>query len=383
MSAADLPHILIVDDEDTSHIHGFDDLAKAKARHPNDVEAQDLDWANLVLMDFKIEHWGERDELDQISLQPSNGLALAAVLREYADSQPGQDGAYTAFAIHSGHVGEISQRLHTTNKAAHVVARLNNLEWVFDKAEDSRFQRSAQLAKAIRMISGRWEEVERQGTESAAKSLLQLPSGLPWSSRAIDEIILNQIPLSEFSAGTNGLQFLRWMLHAVLPYPTFLWAEQWVAARLGITLGSLRKVLGGESELARGLEQCKYCGILESFLEERWWQAGVEQYAWEIRSSGARDPEKFHQELESRAGSGLERLDFSSPVVCINKDLAPSDELCDLEEAVRIVPDLWPAYAGTAYATISSVEDDPDLAAVVHPLDRDRIDKGSRSDSEG
>lgn len=374
MADVDPPRILIVDDIDAAqHGLGLQDRAESRARHPNDVEAEDLDWADLVLMDFMIEHWDDREALDQVALRPPNGLALAAVLREHADSQNGDGDDYTAFAIHTGHVGEISRRLHTSNKAAHVVARLNNLEWVFDKSDGTRFERSTELGSAVRVISRSWKEVEDGGVEAALGRLLGLSGEVLWHSRAFDDVVLCQVPLSEFSAGTNGLLFLRWLLHSILPYPTFLWAEQWVAARLRITPASLRAVLDGESDLARDINACRYDGILGGFLGTRWWRAGVEQYAWGIRAEGARDPHAFHKKLEERAGRALERLEIASPVVCIERNLALADELCSLEDAVRMVPDLWPAYAGTAYATIASVKDDAEFAAVVHPLDRERI----------
>lgn len=382
MPDADLPRILIVDDEDASqHALGLAERASSRAKHPNDVEADDLDWADLVLMDFKIERWDERDDLEQITLRPPNGLALAAVLREHADSQDDDGDDYTAFAIHTGHIGEISRRLHTTNKTAHVVARLNNLEWVFDKSDASRFERSTQLADAVATISGSWKVVESDGVSTAAERLMGLTAVRRWHSRALDDVVLCQVPLSEFSAGTNGLLFLRWMLHSVLPYPTFLWGEQWVAARFRITPSTLRRVREGESDLARDLAACEYNGILRSFHGARWWRAGVEQYAWGIRAAGARDRGAFHQELEKRAGTELEHLDLASPIVCIDRELTPTDELCSLEDTVRMVPDLWPAYAGTAYATISSVREDPDFAAMVHPLDRDRV-RGDSSDDD-
>lgn len=374
MADVDLPRILIVDDVDAEqHALGLQDRAASRARHPNDVEADDLDWADLVLMDFMIERWDEREDLEQVALRPPNGLALAAVLREHADSQNRDGDDYTAFAIHTGHVGEISRRLHTSNKAAHVVARLNNLEWVFDKFDRTRFERATELGEAVRLISNSWKEVEDGGVEAALERLLGLNGEVRWHARAFDDVVLCQVPLSEFSAGTNGLLFLRWLLHSILPYPTFLWAEQWVAARFRLTPSSLRTVLDGESSLAADINACRYGGILSGFLGKRWWRAGVEQYAWVIRAEGGRDPDSFHKKLEERAGGPLERLEIASPVVCIERDLSPADVLCSLEDAVRMVPDLWPAYAGTAYAPIASVKDDAEFAAVVHPLDRERI----------
>ncbi|MEQ8457642.1 MAG: hypothetical protein RLO52_08790 [Sandaracinaceae bacterium] len=374
MADEDLPRILIVDDVDAAeHELGLVDRAGSRAKHPNEVEGGDLDWADLVLMDFMIECWTEREEVDQVGLRPLNGLALSAVLREHADSQNGDDHDYTAFAIHTGKVENVSRRLHTSNKAAHVVARLNNLEWVFDKSDGSRFQRAAELAAAVKLISNSWQEVEDGGVEAALERLLGLDASALWRSRAFDDVVLCQVPLSAYSAGTNGLLFLRWLLHSILPYPTFLWAEQWVAARLRITPSALRSVLDGDSPLASDLKACRYGGILEGFLGPRWWRAGIEQYAWGVRADSARDPDVFHTKLEERARTELERLLIASPVVCIGRDLTPVDELCSIEDAVRMVPDLWPAYAGTAYATITSVLDDPEFAAVVHPLDRERV----------
>lgn len=383
MTDATLPRILIVDDVDAEQfVPGLKDRAQSRARHPNDIEAGDLDWADLVLVDFMIEHWDERERLEQVSLRPPNGLALASVLREHADNPTGNGGDFTAFAIHTGLVGEISRRLHTSNRTEHVVARLNNLEWVFNKADVTRFERSAELGAAVRRISNEWNEVERGGIEAALESLLGLSGEAAWRSRAFDDVVLSQVPLSDFSAGTSGVLFLRWLLHSILPYPTFLWGIQWVAARLRIAPATLRAVLDGGSTLATEINACRYCGILSGFLGRRWWRAGVEQYAWSIRAEGARDPDAFHQELEKRAGTTLERLAIPSPVVCIGRDLLASDDLCGLDDAVRMVPDLWPAHADTAYASLVSVREDAEFAAVVHPLDRDRVTEDAEPDVE-
>ena len=374
MPDENLPRILIVDDEETSaHELGLIELAKTRALHPSDVNLSDLQWADLVLMDFFLDNWAERDKLEEVSLQPPNGLALAAVLREHADADNKSDHNYTAFAIHSAHIGDISERLHTTNRTPSVVARLNNLEWAFDKAESSRFDQSAVLADAVRQVSAAWLAVKTGGFETATAELLRLAANAPWSERAADDVVLCQIPLSDFSAGTNGLLFLRWLLHGILPYPTFLLAMHWVAARLRITPGSLRLVLEGPSELAIELAACQYLGVLASFDGSRWWRAAVDQYVWDLRAAGARDPDAFHRELERLAGFALERVDGASPAVCVDRELKPRDGLCALESVVRLVPDLWPAYADPAYAEVDLVRDDADLSSIVHPLDRARV----------
>ena len=374
MSENGRPRILIVDDGDTNqHELGLSGLALTRPRHPRDVIAADLEWADLVLMDFILKDWSERDELEQVALQPRNGLALAAVLREHADATSSGGYSYTAFAIHSAHIGDISKRLHTTNRTPNVVARLNNLEWAFDKADTSRFVNSAALAAAVRQISDVWHTVETGGIEAAMAGPLQLNANEAWSERAANDVVLCQIPLSDFSAGTSGLLFLRWILHGITPYPTFLLGVHWVAARLRISPESLRRVLSGSSKLACDLDACRYTGVLATFHGSRWWRAAVDQYVWDLRAAGAREPEAFHSQLEERAGTSLSRVEEVSPVVCVDRELKPCDGLHDLEEVVRIVPDLWPAYADPAYAQVDVVREAADLRSIVHPLDRERV----------
>ena len=376
-----LPKVLIVDDEETGpHELGLDGLAATRGRHPNDIDDSDLQWADLVLMDFRIQTWPEREDLEQISLRPRNGLALAAVLREHADALNGKYHRYTAFAIHSAHIGDISARLHTTNRTPCVVARLNSLEWAFDKAEQGRFSQAAELAQAVRKVSEGWKDVEASGVAAATSGLLRLPAGLDWSERASEDVLLCQIPLSDFSAGTNGLLFLRWLLHGIMPYPTFLLGSNWVAARLRITPDSLRDLLENKSQLARDLSDCRYAGILQSFSGPRWWRSAIEQYAWSIRAGGAHQPEDFHSALEARAGRMLERVAANSPVVCVDPRLEPLDGLQALDSVVRLVPDLWPAYADPAYAELAVVRNDEDLCSIVHPLDRERVTAAEEED---
>jgi hypothetical protein len=368
------PNILIVDDESTSeHELGLDSLAATRARHPNDLGIADLEWADLVLMDFIIKDWDERDKLEQVSLQPQNGLALAAVLREHADTTNNGGHRYTAFAMHSAHIGDISARLHTTNRTPYVVARLNNLEWVFDKADAARFSQSVLLAMAVRRVSELWSTEKVVDIDTATTDLLRLGADAAWCERAAEDVVLCQIPLSDFSAGTNGLLFLRWLLHGILPYPTFLLASPWVATRLRISTASLREVMGGKSELARNLAACRYTGLLAEFGGARWWRAAVDEYTWGLRAAGAREPIQFHAELEKRAGILLEHVDAASPVVCVDHHLEARDELAAIESTVRLVPDLWPGYADPAYGDVESVSGDAGLRSIVHPFDRDRL----------
>lgn len=76
----DLPTVLAIDDEpdilrNTLRL-GLGDRAQGKVLHPRDVELQHLRDADLVLVDYLLRDWPERDGVS-LALRPANGLPLA------------------------------------------------------------------------------------------------------------------------------------------------------------------------------------------------------------------------------------------------------------------------------------------------------------------
>lgn len=168
----------------------------------------------------------------------------------------------------------------------------------------------------------------------------------------------------------NGLLFLRWLLHSILPYPTFLWDEYWTAACLRISVDSLRSILTKESKLKEHLQLFLYQGILSGFLGNRWWKSGINQFAWELRQNGAKTPSEFHSALETLADCKLTQLKLESPSVCLGTDLLPSGEIINVTDVVRIIPDMWPPFADSALVKRSTASTISTIKAIVHPLDR-------------
>lgn len=380
MTTTGQPRILIVDDAETSsHTVALEPKAEVRARHPKEVSLDDLNWAHLVLMDFIIDDWPERDELSALSCQPKNGIALASVLREHVDSADVSGSFSPAFAVHSAHIEQISPRLQRANRVIpFIVARLNNLEWAFDKADERRIWQAPELANAVMQISTTFSSERTSQRNLLPSALLEIPTGVPWASAAMDDIVTCQAPISDMNKGASPLEILRWMLHSIIPFPTFLIAKHWVAARLRITVESLSQVLESESPLSKRLDACVFTGILSSFDGVRWWRMAIEQLIWEIRSSADSGSSRFHERLEELAENDLTQLG-TSPTVCVGKELTPEGELTSLENVARILPDVWPTFAEPAYALISVIRDSADLELVVDPLDRERVG----SESEG
>ena len=172
----------------------------------------------------------------------------------------------------------------------------------------------------------------------------------------------------------RSILFIRWLLHQILPYPCFLWAKHWVAARLGISIESLHEVLEGDSDLAKDLKAMRYSGILAGFLGDRWWRGAIEDYAWNLVEGHTADVQQLRDALAERAGMKLKSIDANPALVCVDTDWQPADEFLSPMTAINLHPDHWPPFADSAYMDIEIVRDNPILRSMVDPLDQHRIE---------
>ena len=227
--------------------------------------------------------------LESASVRPETGLALAAVLREAADRSKGE--RPTAFGLHTARLSEARGRLRLAEGSArHVVARLNNLEWVFQKTDSGRYGQIVVLADAVSELPAEWPGDEEGNSGRVAQRLLGLEEGASWYERSWRDVRECRPPIHETAGSGRGVVFIRWLLHEIIPYPCFLWDLHWVAARLRLPVRVLQQVAGGDSRFAERLKAIRYSGLLEGFLGDRWWRSGVEHYRWEL---GRGDEQRF------------------------------------------------------------------------------------------
>lgn len=367
------PFILIVDDEPDSLRDSvaieLENRAKGSVVHPHDVELLHLERADLVLVDFRLDNWAERDAQAALALQPVTGMALAALLREHVDRSARN--RLTGFALHSGHLDDIQGRLPAV-AAQHVIARLNNLEWAFPKSDPLRFERMIRLANAIRRLPRAWPSAPGD-SESEARRLLGMDEEAPSFDCCWRDVLECRAPVTELTEGAHAIVFVRWLLQQVMPYPCFLWGEHWVAARLRISLNSLRTVECGDSRLAEDLRSMQYTGILADFMGRRWWRGALEDFIWELVGSHAARGERLMGVLTERAGIELEAVELNPAVVCLDGDLRPTERFVSPETSVPIRPDHWPAFADSAWMDIEEVRADPIYQSMVEPVDRYRV----------
>lgn len=371
MSANERPTVLIIDD------HADDERAKLRAwepdvdlivRHPNDVDEGDLHAAHVVVIDYVLDDWPERDATPTISLRPPDGLALAAVLRSHTEKSAASP---TAFVLRSAHLQRLSSGF-PPERRLHVIAQQHNLEWVLDKndAFGRQTEQIRSLSAAVKSLPEAWPSDDTSAAQQIIERWLAVPDQR-WRELAWQDIEDCHSPWHQLVERKDGLRFVRWFAQRILSYPCFLWTTGRLAARLRVTHESL---LDGFSQgLAEVFQPARYAGQLCSFLGDRWWGSGCEAILWDITDGNSFDVEHTRGVLNQRCGNALWRSPAAEPVLCIDEDFNVGADTCDVSGAVRVQPDDWPPYAEQAWAPLQLARDDSRLRASVIAMDRERL----------
>jgi len=372
-----VPRILAIDDDTSSAIKtklAIERLAKVTTLHPQDVELADLLKADLVLVDYDLTYWPERDRISSVSLSPTDGLALTSVLQRHVYART--EVSPTAFALYTGKLDKLAEPLPRQHRE-HALAHINNLEWVFQKGKTSGaisvVDQIVELASSVRQLPRVWPKRETEQMALLAK-LLGVPVKLQLREQLLADVAGCLPPIRELSQWTHGQAVLRWMLHRILPYPCFLWDSFRLAARFRIDHDELQNALAADKPLRRKLRGCEYNGILSRFLGPRWWRASIEQYLWEGTRNKSSEFSSVAALIRKHAKSQLascEPADF--PVVCVDQNYQPLGRFSSMKDAVRIRPDDWPAYADQAWVTIELAKEELKLRALVVQEDREKL----------
>lgn len=371
MPRSSLPPILLIDDDDQSANAVrtvLQSVTKPVIRLPNDVSDSDLKRAKLVLIDFRLERWHERDSLPTPSLQPQDGIALAAVLRSNLRRL---NASPTAFALISGKLTELSGS-RTANNREHAIAKSIDLEWVFAKGVRHKelAQSVTSLANAVARLPKKWPNIER--SQSTLSRLLAVPNSRSWRFRALDELNNSYPPHDILAENSKGIAVLRWLLHSILPFPSFLLDSRYLAARLYLSPIDFRSAL--EKRRFNELEEFEYHGLLSDFDGPRWWRAGIENWIWRQTKGRPFDKCALERLVQTKLSRNLRITQMKKPVVSLDDQFRPSDDLIELSESVQISPDGWPPFADAAWVRLSEAKSDGAIGALVTPPDRVRLD---------
>ena len=98
---------------------------------------------------------------------------------------------------------------------------------------------------------------------------------------------------------------------------------------------------------------------------------GVEYILWDLGGKTSLGADQLWRTLIEERGLPLTPTEALHPVVCLDTDFLPIEHFYDPSQAVRIMPDDWPAFAEQAWATIELALGDKRI---------DGPDRGSRFD---
>jgi hypothetical protein len=336
-----------------------------RARAPSELEPADLEKSDVILVDFELRSGWTRSGDIALLRHPPNGLAIAGVIRAHLlDMKPSRP---RAIALYSAELEQVGHQLPPEVRG-HALARLHDLEWVFEKKDRDSGRRILELCAAVRALTDDWpdntEEAERE-----LHRLLSVPVDAAWAGRAKDEIEDCYPPIHELSELSHTLALLRWLAQRVLPYPCFLSDGLSAAARLRLTPAAFDTLAGSTTDLAKELEATHYQGILSEFLGRRWWRAGLDDCLWRWTGGSL----SSHDLRAALLQAGLEEPEpLSEPVVVLN-NAYQGHGLAEVTDAVRIQPDDWPAFADPAWLRIDEALLSPRLRGLVIRDDRKRL----------
>lgn len=396
--SAKRPLVLVIDDDPAEE--AFADAVRDRGvsavfAQPEDVTADLLADATLIVLDQYLDDWPQRRARDlPPSLTVLDGLSLAGVLRAHTDrssERQGRPARPVAFALRTGELDELAAGL-PRGPREHLLASQVNLDWVFDKKAKagnglpSVAARAAVLAAAAGSLPREW------GTGTGDPGLAWLALGSPsWGGVAAWQVEQCRPPQHAVAQRTTGTAWLRWFLHRVLPYPTFLLDRTHTAATLGITSAALDEVLAGEpTPFTEALDEVRYRGGAHGFAGDRWWRAGVgdlldvlasgqaqheDQRDGGLPDFGATGPCTWGQpEGETAAlvsglhGSPVEAFTVRQPVLVLDGNQDTRPEPVEAHDALRLQPDGWPPYADDPWAVLEDVTGDGDLAEALAAL---------------
>ena len=181
----------------------------------------------------------------------------------------------------------------------------------------------------------------------------------------MDHMVESRPPLHAVGTETHGSSVLRWFLHRIIPYPTFLTDVYWTATRFGVSADWIKSELETDSALADRFRDCAYHGAFSNFRGPRWWRAGLAHVIAELSDGKPFDREALNEGLRQASSQEPAHLPEKHPVLALDPSTMEATQVVEANLAVQINPDGWPLFAAQAWAAREDVLNDPSLKDLV------------------
>lgn len=361
----DEPIVLLIDDDNQAAAAGALRNLGVDARwlYPTAITHTDLRAATLLAVDEVFNLRGATPDADwdlpdglPVAVVPPDGLALAAVLRSATVALEDRDKGPVGITMRTSKLAELARGLPRAVRQPLVAAQYD-LEWAVAKENEDGVDPNHQLvalAKALETYPREWDT----GPLDVGLNWLRVPDQ-GWAEMARRQVLACRPPMNTTTKNRHHLAWLRWLAQRALPFPTFAIADVYAATSLGITVNSFRAAVADpDDEFGRQLTAAAYAGPLAGLQPPRFWRAAIHDIASSAVDdpSDADDPFEVAQSLTSKHAQ-LDALDLHDPVVVIDEEYFPSDDPVERQEAVRLAPDYWPAFADHAWATSAAASE--------------------------
>lgn len=259
------------------------------------------------------------------------------------------------------------------------LAPVLDVEWLFAKNGDDK----SMLVKQIAALAQAHEAARTTiGSDGASfeefVSFLGLSQQAPWRHAALSSLERARLPISE--AAMDGDTFrgpvsaVRWLLHDTLPFAGAFLSDTNVAARLGVTVATLdRLVRDPVEQWSQDLERCVYKGPAAALFGRRWWAAGIADASLVIRTA-VRAGDSARLSIQVRSGvQNIEMLDYRDPVAVVDRDLLETG-IEGAENCVQLRPRGWPPQVDEPWMRIADATSTPWFRHMVDPSDQALLD---------
>lgn len=374
----DTPTVLLVDDEasdsllpsDVSHI-----LLRPDNANFGESLAEALIKCDLILLDHNLALPAE------LSLRAVDGASFVGHLRSWARQNAI---SLPAIAMYTSEDDAYAEEVPAVGVAVpiggsflrreHQLSPTLDVEWLFLKNDDNVVKRVSDLAKAC--VALRTVTKNEKTSSLEVQSFISPPHEAPWNAIALEHIVRARPPISEPELhqsrdGARGpTSVIRWLLQRALPYPGLFLSDTYASWALGIEPNGLDELVSrsGTSGWALEVKRSCYTGPANSLYGRRWWAAGIDFAAWQLRDRGDALG-SVQAALDDLAGPGLKALESSDKVVVVDADLNEC-AIVDVELAAQLHPPGWPAEAIEPWMTKADLAIEPLMRAMLAPSDR-------------
>lgn len=336
-----------------------------------------IEGAEVLLIDHKLD-----DETRQRSpFEPRTGGALVASLLSYAESKK-SDQLLKASQLRIIVTSQIdllkgADKLPITERE-HITSVQHGFDWIYAKLPEQRLpqQKSIQILEQLPTAVRAARKLEGSGlpTRDVIGKLMAL-SATSWSDQALADIESQHPPLQAIG-NRQPLSFVRWLLHVGLPFPGSLLELRDVCLALRIDPKWVRDSQRHTEALMKSLMAYAYTGQLKTFLGPRFWRAGISHHIWKKAQNAPHEIGRLKtvaaEALKLRE-SDVKFIDTADPVLVVDEDFRRTDDVLDVELAVQIQPDDWPAAVESPWISIKKVKGTKRLKALVVPKDTARV----------